>query len=80
MVCVDLVTLSVFIHKDRSRNQTQAGLKFSKSQINMPATSIQNSFHNTWLARYLQHPFIVFCNAIAGKFKRNFKRMFVQDN
>jgi Integrase core domain/Integrase zinc binding domain len=37
------------------------------------ATSIQDLFHNTWLARYPHPQFIVFDNG--GKFKRQFKQM-----
>jgi hypothetical protein len=37
------------------------------------ATSIQDLFHNTWLAHYLRPQYIVFDNA--GKFKREFKQM-----
>jgi hypothetical protein len=44
---------------------------------NKSATSIQDLFHNTWLARYgyLQSQFIVFDNGNEGKFKREFKKM-----
>jgi hypothetical protein len=45
---------------------------------NKSATSIQDLFHNTWLARYLQTQFIVFDNG--GEFKREFKQMCIQDN
>jgi hypothetical protein len=44
---------------------------------NKSATSIQDLFHNTWLARYPRPQFIVF--DIGGKFKREFKQMCVQD-
>jgi hypothetical protein len=40
---------------------------------NKSATSIQDLFHNTWLARYPQPQFIVFDNG--GEFKREFKQM-----
>jgi hypothetical protein len=42
------------------------------------ATSIQDLFHNTWLARYPPPQFIVFDNG--GEFKRGFKQMCMQDN
>jgi hypothetical protein len=45
---------------------------------NNPATSIQDSFHNTWLARYLQPQFIIFDNG--GEFKLEFKQVCMQDN
>jgi hypothetical protein len=45
---------------------------------NNSATSIQDLFHNTWLARYLQPQFIVFDNG--GEFKREFKEMYMEDN
>jgi hypothetical protein len=38
---------------------------------NKSATSIQDLFHNTWLAQYLQPQFIFIDNE--GKFKREFK-------
>jgi hypothetical protein len=40
---------------------------------NKSATSIQDFFHNTWLARYPRPQFIVFDNG--GKFKREIKQM-----
>jgi hypothetical protein len=40
---------------------------------NKSATSIQDLFHNTWLARYPRPQFIVFDNG--GEFKREFKQM-----
>jgi hypothetical protein len=47
---------------------------------NKSATSIQNLFHNTWLARYPQPQFIIFDNVNMGLFKREFKQMCMQDN
>jgi hypothetical protein len=46
---------------------------------NKSATSIQDLFHNTWLARYPQPQFIVFENGRTGEFKREFKQMCMQD-
>jgi hypothetical protein len=46
---------------------------------NKSATSIQNLFQNTWLARYLQLQFIIFDNGSIGEFKREFKQMCVED-
>jgi hypothetical protein len=40
---------------------------------NKSAASIQDLFHNTWLAHYLQAQFIVFDNG--GNFKHEFKKM-----
>jgi hypothetical protein len=45
---------------------------------NKSATSIQDLFHNTWLARYPRPQFIVFDNGV--KFKLEFKQMCKQDN
>jgi hypothetical protein len=45
---------------------------------NKSATSIQDLFYNTWLARYTRYQFIVFDNR--GKFKLEFKQMCIQDN
>jgi hypothetical protein len=42
---------------------------------NKSATSIQDLFHNTWLARYPQPQLIVFDNGSIGEFKREFKQM-----
>jgi hypothetical protein len=42
---------------------------------NKSAASIQDLFHNIWLARYQQPQFIVFDNGSMGKFKREFKQM-----
>jgi hypothetical protein len=50
----------------------------SVKATNMSATSIQDLFHNTWLARYPQPQFIVIDNG--GEFKREFKQMCMQDN
>jgi hypothetical protein len=47
---------------------------------NKSATSIQDLFHNTWLARYPRPQFIVFDNGMVGEFKREFKQVCVQDN
>jgi hypothetical protein len=46
---------------------------------NKSATSIQDLFHNTFLARYLQPPFIFFENGSIGKVKREFKQLCMQD-
>jgi hypothetical protein len=42
---------------------------------NKSETSIQDLFHNTWLARYPRPQFIVFDNGNVGEFKREFKPM-----
>jgi hypothetical protein len=42
---------------------------------NKSATSIQDLFRNTWLARYPRPQFIVIDNGDKGKFKREFKQM-----
>jgi hypothetical protein len=42
---------------------------------NKSATSIQDLFHNTWLARYPRPQFIVSDNGNVGEFKREFKQM-----
>jgi hypothetical protein len=47
---------------------------------NKSETSIQDLFHNTWLARYPRPQFIVFDNGNIGKFKLEIKKMCVQDN
>jgi hypothetical protein len=47
---------------------------------NKSATSIQDLFHNTWLARYPRPQFIFFDNGDVREFKREFKQMSVYDN
>jgi hypothetical protein len=47
---------------------------------NKSTTSIQDLFHNTWLARYPRPQFIVFDNGDAGEFKREFKQICMEDN
>jgi hypothetical protein len=42
---------------------------------NNSAISIQDLFHNTWLARYPRPQFIVFDNGSMTEFKREFKKM-----
>jgi hypothetical protein len=42
---------------------------------NKSATSIQDLFHNTWLARYPRPQFIVFDNGSIVEFKSEFKQM-----
>jgi hypothetical protein len=42
---------------------------------NKSATSIQDLFHNTWLARYPRPQFIVFDNGSMGEFKHEFKQI-----
>jgi hypothetical protein len=42
---------------------------------NKSAISIQDLFHNTWLARYPRPQFIVFDNGNMDDFKREFKQM-----
>jgi hypothetical protein len=45
---------------------------------NKSATSIQDLFHNTWLARYPRPQFVVFDNGC--EFKREFKQICIKDN
>jgi transposase InsO family protein len=47
---------------------------------NKSATSIQDLFHNTWLARYPRLQFIVFDNGDMSEFKNEFKKMHVQED
>jgi hypothetical protein len=47
---------------------------------NKSATSIQDLFHNTWLARYPRPQFIFFSDGHIGEFKREFKQMCEMDN
>jgi hypothetical protein len=45
---------------------------------NKSATSIQDLFHNTWLAHFTRSQFIVFDNG--GEFTSDFEQMCVQNN
>jgi hypothetical protein len=69
-------------NKDTSQNTLSACTQAIYPEIslfeiveatNKSATSIQDLFHNTWLARYPQPQFIVFDNE--DKFKLEFKQM-----
>jgi hypothetical protein len=78
MVCVDMV--GPFTIKTPLKTHSLLALTmivpatgwFEIVQANSKtATSIQDLFHNTWLARYPRPQFIVFENR--GEFKREFK-------
>jgi transposase InsO family protein len=80
MICVDLV--GPFTIKTPLKTHSLLALTmidpaagwFEIVQDNSKtATSIQDLFHNTWLARYPRPQFIVFDNG--GEFKREFKQM-----
>jgi hypothetical protein len=84
MVCVDLV--GPFTIRTQAKTHSLLALTMIDPAINTGwfeivkatnklATSIQDLFHNTWLARYPQPQFIVFDNGNAGEFKREFKQM-----
>jgi hypothetical protein len=87
MVCVDLVGP----FKIRTPVKTHSLLALTMidpatgwfeivETTNKSATSIQDLFHNTWLARYPRSQFIVFDNGDAGKFKSEFKIICACDN
>jgi hypothetical protein len=74
MVCVDLVGL--FTIMTPAKTQSLLALTMIDSATgwfeivkakNKSATSIQDLFHNTWLARYPQPQIIVFDNGIQGR-------------
>ena len=80
MVCVDLV--GPFTIKTPLKTHSLLALTiidpatgwFEIAEANnKSAASIQDLFHNTWLARYPRPQFIVFDNG--GEFKREFKQM-----
>jgi hypothetical protein len=83
MVCVDLVGLLTIrtpakIHSLIALTMIDpsiTGLFEIVEATNKSETSIQDLFHNTWLARYPQTQFIVFDNVNFGEFKREFKKM-----
>jgi hypothetical protein len=85
MVCVDLV--GPFTIRTPAKTHSLLALTIIDpatgwfeivEATNKSATSIQNLFHNIWLARYPQPQFIVFDNG--GKFKREFHQMCNQNN
>jgi hypothetical protein len=89
MVCVDLVGPLPFTIRTPAKTHSLLALTIIDPEsktcwfeivkaINKSATSIQDLFHNTWLAHYPKPQFIVFDNG--DKFKREFKQMCVQDN
>jgi hypothetical protein len=51
------------------------GLFETVEATNKSATSIQDLYHKTWLARYLQPQFIVFDNEFMVGFKHDFKQI-----
>jgi hypothetical protein len=84
MVCVDLV--GPFTMRTPTKTHSLLALTMIGPAINTgwfeifkatnkSATSIQDLFHNTWLARYPRPQFIVFDNGSMGEFKRDFKQM-----
>jgi hypothetical protein len=85
MICMDLVdpftiriptkthSLLLLTMMDQATGWFEIFIGTNKSE-----TSIQDLFHNTWLACYPWPQFIVFDNG--GKFKREFKKMCKQDN
>jgi hypothetical protein len=84
MVCVDL--LGPFTIRKPAKTHSLIALTMIDPAIstgwfeivkatNKSATSIQDLFHNTWLAHYPQPQFIVFDDGITGKFKYDFKQM-----
>jgi hypothetical protein len=82
MVCVDLVypfTIRTPIKPHSLLALTMIDPATGRFEIveatNKSETSIQDLFHNTWLARYPRSQFIVFNNGNMGKFKREFKQM-----
>jgi transposase InsO family protein len=82
MVCVDLV--GPFTIRTPAKIQFLLALTMIDpatgwieivEATNKSATSIQELFHNTWLARYPRPQFIVFDNGSIGEFKQDFKQM-----
>jgi hypothetical protein len=84
MVCVDLV--GPFTIRTPAKTNSLLALTMIDPETitgwfeivkatNKSATSIQDLFHNTLSARYLQPQFIFFDNGIIGEFKREFKQM-----
>jgi hypothetical protein len=82
MFCVDLVG-SFTIRTPAKRHSLIALIMIDPATgwfeivkaTNKSATSIQDLFHNTWLARYPRPQFIFFDNGIRSEFKYEFKQM-----
>jgi hypothetical protein len=82
MVCVDLVGL--FIIRTPAKTHSLLALTMIDpatgwfeivEATNKSATSTQDFFHNTWLARYPRPQFTVFDNENMREFKLDFKQM-----
>jgi hypothetical protein len=84
MVCVDL--MDSFTIRTPAKTHSLLALTMIDPVINTDwfeivkatnksETSIQDLFHNSWLARYPQPQFTVFDNGSMGEFKREFKRI-----
>jgi hypothetical protein len=87
MVCVDLV--GSFAIRTPTKTHSLLALTMIDptsgwfeivEATNKSATSIQDLFHNTWLALYPRPQFIVFYNGNMGEFKREFQQMCVLEN
>jgi hypothetical protein len=87
MVCVDL--MGPFTIRTSAKTNSMLALKMINTSTGWieivkatyeSATSIQDLFHNTWLAHYPRPQFIVFDNGNMGEFKHEFKKMCMQDN
>jgi hypothetical protein len=87
MVCVDLmdpftIRTPAKTHSMISHAMIDPAIGWFENvkATNKSATSIQDLFHNTWLARYPRPQFIVFDNGSIGEFKREFNQMCIQYN
>jgi hypothetical protein len=69
MVCVDLVGPFTI------RTPAKTNYLIALTMID-PAISIQDLFHNTWLAHYPWSQFILFDDGSMREFKREFKQMY----
>jgi hypothetical protein len=85
MVCVDLVGPLTIRTPAKTNSllsltmiETATGWFEIVEAKNNSATSIQDLFHNIWLAGYPQPQFIVFDNG--DEFKQEFKQICLQDN
>jgi hypothetical protein len=89
VVCVDLV--GPFTIKTPAKTHSLLALTMIDPAINTgwleiveitykSATSIQDLFHNTWLAHYPRPQFIVFDNGRRSKFKRELKNVWLSSS
>jgi hypothetical protein len=87
MVCVDLVGPFTIMTPTKTQSillltivDPATGWFEIVKATNKSTISIQDLLHDTWLARYPRHQFIVFDNGSMDKLKSEFKQMCMKEN